>query len=339
MNQKIQLLMIIGTVAAIVAIISHCTIAWLRIETTFGGHWVTGPGGDNPSVFMAGSSLAGDGLSWGRIGDELNLSIEGWGVAGSSTSEWERFQHRATQAKLTILVVSPYDLNENFICDFRAEVVPLRQTINDLWQSKADWPFIKRLLSTYPLAYIRELFPTAGRSGGVMAGVREKFNNMLGTNYLTVTEAGPTLSFNNTGSAEGDKKERINNWPPGRMLRRLAGMHSGFKGKHAFNGPKQLALLRMLHRAQEQGRVVVVVLPVSPVYADEFMTPTVKRDFEEALAKAQRSTPQSRWIRLDQLHELNSNDYFWDLVHINAYGQKVATEAFLYQFKKISRLL
>ena len=108
----------------ITAIISHSIIDWLKIETGFGGHWVIESGGDKPSVFMAGSSLAGDGLSWCRISDVLDLRIEGWGVAGSSTSEWERFQNRAKQARLTVIVVSPYDLNENFLCDFRAEVVP-----------------------------------------------------------------------------------------------------------------------------------------------------------------------------------------------------------------------
>jgi hypothetical protein len=320
-------------VVAITAIISHGIIAWLKIETTFGGNWVTGHGGGRPIIYMAGSSIAGDGLSWGRISDALNLRIEGWGVAGSSTSEWELFQHKATQPEMTVIVVSPYDLNENFLCDFRAEVVPFGQTIKDLWQSGADWFFTKRLLSTYALTYIRALFPTAGRSEGVMVGVREKFNSMLGNNLFSENKAGPTLSFNENSSAQNGKKDKISNWSPGRMLRRLASMRSGFQGNHVFKGPKQLAFLRMLHQAQKQGRVVVVVLPVSPAYANEFLNPAVRREFEDTLDSVQRSTPQSLWIRLDQLDELNSNEYFWDLVHINVYGQKIATEAFLAHLK------
>jgi hypothetical protein len=339
MTRRSQLLVIICTVIAIVAIISHSIIAYLKIETSFGGHWVAGPEGGRHSVFLAGSSLAGDGLFWGEIGNVLDLRIEGWGVAGSSTSEWERFQQRATHAKLTIIVVSPYDLNENFLCDFRAEVVPVGQTIEDLWQSKADWPFIKRLLSIYPLAYIRAIFPTAGRSGGVMVGVREKLYTMLGKNISTEAEAGPSLTFNQTGSAQDGKKEKISNWSQDRLLRRLASMRNGVQGKHVFKGPKQLALERMLHQAQEQGRVVVVVLPVSPAYSKEFLTPAVNREFEAALAEAKREVPQALWIRLDQLDKLNSNEFFWDLVHINSYGQKIATEAFMDQLKKIDGLL
>jgi hypothetical protein len=64
----------------------------------------------------------------------------------------------------------------------------------------------------------------------------------------------------------------------------------------------------------------------------------VKQEFEEALAEAQRSAPQARWVRLDQLGELNSNDYFWDLVHMNVYGQKIATKAFLAQVGKTPSL-
>jgi len=245
------------------------------------------------------------------------------GVAGSSTSEWEQFQHRATQANLTILVVSPYDLNENFLCDFRAELVPLRQTVKDLWQCQADWRFTKRLISTYPLAYIRTIFPTVGRSEGVMVGVREKFNNLLGKNFPTVSEARPTLSFNETGSTQDAKKGRISNWPPGRMLRRLASMRSGFQGKHAFSGPKQLALLRMMNHAKNRGRLVVVVLPVSPAYAKEFLTPAVEREFEIALAEVQRRASRAHWIRLDQLDELNSNENFWTWCILTFMGRKL----------------
>jgi len=135
MGRRLQVAMIICAVVVVTSIISHGIIRWLRIETTFGGYWVTGPGDAKLHAFMAGSSLAGDGLSWTKIGVPLNARIGGWAVAGSSPVEWERFQGRASVDKLTILVVSAYDLNEYFLCDFRAQVVPLGQTISDLWQS------------------------------------------------------------------------------------------------------------------------------------------------------------------------------------------------------------
>ena len=90
----------------------------------------------------------------------------------------------------------------------------------------------------------------------------------------------------------------------------------------------------MMNHAKNRGRLVVVVLPVSPAYAKEFLTPAVEREFEIALAEVQRRASRAHWIRLDQLDELNSNENFWDLVHINVYGQKIATEAFLDQLKK-----
>ena len=322
----------------IAAAISHGLIAWLGIETTFGGYWVTGPGDRQPSAFMAGSSLAGDGLSWKQIGDVLNTRIGGWSVAGSSPAEWELFQSRAGQANLTFLVVSPYDLNEYLLSDFRAEVVPLTQTIKDLWQSRADWPFCKRLLSFYALTCLRTLFPTVGRAEGVMVGVREKVKGLVGSVYHMESEAGPTLSLNQTGSAKESKTEKISNWSEGRMVRRIAAMRGDFQGRHTFNGPKNMAFLRMLRQAQEQGRTVVVVLPVSPVYSKEFLTPDVTREFEESLAEVQHRAPQARWVRLDQVGKLNSNDYFWDLVHMNVYGQQIATKAFLAELRKTPSL-
>ncbi len=38
--------------------------------------------------------------------------------------------------------------------------------------------------------------------------------------------------------------------------------------------------------------------------------------------------PESEWLRLDQLPGLASNENFCDLVHMNVFGQKVATAAF-----------
>ena len=338
MNRRLQLMIIMCMVASITAIFSHIVISWLKIETSFGGHWLLEPEASQQSVLMAGSSLAGDGLLWRRISDERKLRIEGWGVAGSSPSEWEQFQYLATQAKLTILVVSAYDLNEHFLSDFRADIVPLRQTITDLWQIQADWSYGKRLLSQYFLSCLRMTFPTAGRSDGVMVGVREKVNKMAYSGFSLESEAGPTLSLNNSPTTQDYKKESITDWPPGKMLRRLTALRTGSQGKHEFNGPKKLALLRMLRQAQEQGRALVVVLPVSPAYEKEFLIPEVRRKFEGALTDIQNNMPEVHWVRIDQVKELNSNEYFWDLVHMNSNGQTLATEAFLREIRNYIRI-
>jgi hypothetical protein len=98
---------------------------------------------------------------------------------------------------------------------------------------------------------------------------------------------------------------------------------------HVFNGPKKLAFQRMLLRAQRLGRVIVVVLPVSPAYGDGLVTPEVLRDFQDTLVEGQQVCPQAEFVRLDQLPALNSNDYYSDLVHLNGAGRRIATEAFV----------
>jgi hypothetical protein len=333
MNKRLQLVILICAVTLISAIASHSIVAWLKIARTVEKHRLVGPD-VAPSVFVAGSSLAWDGLSWERIGHTINQRVESWGVPGSSPSEWEPFQKLASQAKLTFIVVSPYDLNEYFLCDLHARVVTLLQTINDLKESRADWLFCKRQLGSYPLNYLRALFPTAGRSDGIMTGVREKFRDSIKTVVNLEAEAAPKLTMGQTNL----NQEKISNWPADRMLRRLASMRNGCLGNHAFDGPKHLAFTRMLIKAHEKGRTVVVVLPVSPAYAKEFLSAEVMQQFERSLIKAQHGAPQTQWIRLDHLNELNSNEYFWDLVHMNRYGQEVATNAFLDQFMETKTL-
>jgi hypothetical protein len=106
-------------------------------------------------------------------------------------------------------------------------------------------------------------------------------------------------------------------------------MRAACQGTHSFDGPKKLALLRMLRSATERGRAILVVLPVSPFYTDEFLGPGVAERFEATLAEVQQSTPEARLVRFDKIPELRSNAYFADLVHLNYDGRQIATEAFL----------
>jgi hypothetical protein len=327
MSRRQQLLLIISVVIVLTAAASHGLMAWLKIETSFGQHWVIGPNRQGRRVFVAGSSLAGDGIAWRRLSESMNWRIEGWGVAGSSPPEWEQYQPLATDTDLTILVVSPYDLNEQFLSDFRAAIVPLPQTAVDLWRSETDWSFRKRLVSSYPLNYLRLLYPTAGRSDGVIGGVREEFGALVtrAISQSADNEAGPTLSFDGEG-IQDYKKETIANWSPGRLLRRLTELRTASQGSHAFNGPKRLAFLRMLYHGQRQGTLIIVVLPVSPPYGKEFMTIGVQQAFEALLQEGQRQAPDAAWIRLDKVTDLHSERYFWDLVHMNVDGQEIATK-------------
>jgi hypothetical protein len=328
--KKYEFVIVVCTVVLIAAIVSHSITSWFNIETAPGGYWTVGPPEGNASVFMAGSSLARDGLSWPVIANRVNRKIEGWGLAGSSPAEWEGFQDRETHAKLTILVVSVYDLNEFFLSDYRAHIVPFIQTAKDLSRADMDWAFRKRVLSMYPLTYLRTMFPTAGRSDGVIRGLREKA-------LRNVRSFGPTDA---TGAAiiNDFDQEKITDWSPSMMLRRIVSMRVACQGRHAFNGPKKLAFLRMLHRAQEQGSAIVVILPVSAAYRNELLSPDAQRNFEELVVEMQNAAKNVHWVRLDRLDRLDLNEYFQDLVHMNSSGRKIATEAFLSTFREFTAL-
>jgi hypothetical protein len=328
-KSALRLLSLLCVCVIIAALGSHFVATFLKIRTSAVGYKLLANGNQKPFALAEGSSLMLDGLSWRRISNAFGQNIENWFVAGSSPSEWESLQGRASDARLTFIVVSAYDLNEHFICDYRAAVVPLNRSMRDLWQSGADWPFTKRLLSQYPLQYLRYLFPTLGRSDGVMVGIREKLSEILRPWFKIEAEAGPTVGSDSDATSEEIKTGKVTDWSKARMLRRLTLMRNACQGKHSFNGPKNLAFLRMLQRAQQKGRVVVVVLPVSPIYTQEFLTPEASRQFEDVLADLERRVPQANWIHLEGLAELNSNEYFQDFVHMNVDGQRIATDTFL----------
>jgi hypothetical protein len=167
-----------------------------------------------------------------------------------------------------------------------------------------------------------------------MVGIRAKLQHLA---------AGPT----SMGAGDGPKfgststsgiKERVSDWDSARLQRRLISMRAACQGKHTFNGPNKMALERLLERAGHQGEVMMVVMPVSPIYHKEFLTPRVMEDFEEELADLQLRVPQTKLVRLDHLPALEDNSMFYDFVHLNMYGQQIATAAFLNQLKKPSNL-
>jgi hypothetical protein len=248
-------------------------------------------------------------------------------VAGSSPWEWEPFQRRATQADTFFIVVSAYDLNEQFLCDFHADVVPIGRSVGDLRESHSEWAFWKRILSRYPLSYVRQAFPTAGRSQGVMYGLRDELKNLLKPGPRVAS--GPVLGVGGNNADLEYRKERITDWSEARLLRRTTLMRAACEGKHWFTGPKHTALIRMERDAAARGRLVVLVLPVSSRYTKEFMTPEVTGQFEEALQTAAKAVPAAQWVRLDRSSSLQADKFYYDLVHLNADGREAATHEFL----------
>lgn len=96
---------------------------------------------------------------------------------------------------------------------------------------------------------------------------------------------------------------------------------------------------RLFQKAHHQGEVIWVVLPVSPFYQKEFLTPAMRQDFEMALVDLRCSWPQARLIRLDQLPLLQDNGMFTDFVYVNRYGEQMATFAFLSELENYSNRL
>lgn len=308
---------------------SHLAVNLFKIKVYPVGHRQFGPLDLKTIALVHGSSLAFDGLDWNQIAEVFQGGIENWATPGSSPSEWEILQNRSMATERIFVVISPYDLNEFWLCDFRADIVPLGLTLRDLWKTRVDWPHARRILSQYPMMLARKLFPTAGRSDGVMVGIRSWLRRLA--RRPSSPEAGAAPRFGSAGPSVVE--EKVSDWPIDRIQRRMALMRASCLGQHAYAGLKNRALLRLLEEAQEQSQVILVVLPVSPFYHQEFLSSDVMRRFEKALDDIHQQRPGTRLIRLDHLPVLKDNAYFYDFVHLNKFGQAIATRAFFEELK------
>lgn len=317
--------MLIGSVA------SHILADWLAIKVFSTGYRQYGPRDRKPQAILYGSSVAYSGIDWSAVSEEFGEPIRTWPVAGSSPAEWEQHD-RSPEIKEAIVVISPFDMDEYFVCDFRANVVPLFRSIHDLWQSGADWQFCKSLLSQYPLSLVRALFPTAGRSDGVMVGIRAKLLSLANASSGMDAGDAPRLDLN----GPSDIGERMSDWSAAHLKRRMALMRTACKGRHSFSGLKRMALERLLRREGRLGKVVVIILPQPLAYRSEFFTDDVESEFERFVRSIEgisKNFPEMRIVRIDSLPALNSNDLYYDPVHLNKYGQRIATASALGQLK------
>ena len=167
-------MLVLCLVVGICSTVSHLTVGWLKIKAGWGGYKYYGPAGLKVAGILYSSSPGYDGIDWNLVAEAIGGGIESWATAGSSPSEWEEFPKSEPKVKYTFIAVSAHDLNEYFLSDFRADIVPFNRTLRDLRQCGADWQFSKRMLSQYPAMLVRKLFPTVGRSDGVMVGIRAK---------------------------------------------------------------------------------------------------------------------------------------------------------------------
>ena len=312
---------------------SHLLATWLGVKRVpvgyLGIYRRVGPE-SGPQVFCAGSSLLESGLSWPTVSQALGQGIETWGVGGSSPDIWEKWQQQRPLSNPTIIGISVYDLNEQHLADARATVVPLSQTISDLRAAGADSALSHRILSQYGLRYVRILFPTAGDADKVLDGLRSKMANVfrfqgsLAAREGVVTEPPPRLLD------AGESTASVDDWSSARLLRRTAILRAENRGRHDFfNGPKHRAFLRMVLQARRQGRVIVVILPVSTHYIEAFLGKNDIAAFERSIYEAMALAPDATLVRLDRLPGISDPRYFSDLVHMNSLGRRVTTQAFL----------
>ena len=127
------------------------------------------------------------------------------------------------------------------------------------------------------------------------------------------------------------RPEKLSEWDPGRVGRNLSQLASAGIAHGRFDGPKSLALARILEKASHQEPTVVLVLPVSPPYRRTFADETSVNQFEAALERMKTSDANLLVIRLDRELALQSAEVFWDLVHLNDDGRRVATRLVIQQ--------
>jgi hypothetical protein len=283
-----------------------------------------------PQVFCAGSSLMVAGLYWSEVSQVLGEGIETWSVAGSSPDIWEQWQRQSPRSNTTIVAVSVYDLNELHVAPERADVVPLATTIQDLWASHAAPDLAHRILNEYAIGYLHITFPTAGNSDKMLSTIREKVAGLVGRQAVLAEHEGIMVEPSPPALATAETTASLNDWSSGRLARRLAVMRAENRGRHEFfHGPKHVAFDRLLSRARMRGKVIVIVLPVAPQYADEFLDGAYAAAFDKEIHQVRTIVPDATIVRLDRLPGISDPANFLDLAHMNSRGRRIATTEFV----------
>src|SRR5947209_8583791 len=172
MSRRIQLIIVVLFAMCVASVISHVVGKAVGFRTEAVEPLVFGAKDLPIGATAAGSSLMFYGINWAEVSKALSVRVRGWAVPGGSLEEMDVLHRGAPPASYTFLDVSIHDFNENYLSEFRANVVPLRESLTNLLASGASVAHVKRVLSQYPLRYLRILYPTAGRSTHVMVGIR-----------------------------------------------------------------------------------------------------------------------------------------------------------------------
>ena len=327
MSRGRQLLLVLAAVLVLSSALSHALVRLLEIRTDGIDRGRINPDAPGPPVLVMGSSLTFFGVSFRQVAQAMERPLVTRGVGGCSPCELETLAREVPDAKRLIIGVSIFDLNESNFSDSRATLVPFTQTLNDLRASHTDWPTTKRLLWAYPLPWVQRVFPVAGRSTTVMVALREKARALRPR--APAAEPDSLLTFKT--DEDTVRPEKLSDWDAGRVARNLSQLTGAGLLHGRFDGPKSLALARILERAARQEPTVVLVLPVSPPYREAFGDAASVAEFERALERVKAADPHLQMIRLDQATGLQSAEVFWDLVHLNDDGHRIATRLVLEQ--------
>jgi hypothetical protein len=331
MARNRQLILICMSVLVLCSAFSHLAARVLKLRTEPISRLTFGETNLPPAATIGGSSLTFYGIEWNTLAQQLDAGMIGWGVPAGSVHELEILQRRPPPpGKWTFLGVSLFDLNENYISDFRADIVPVGEAFSSLRASQSSWAHSKRVLAQYPMKYIREVFPTAGRSMAVMVGIRAELKGLLRRQPNSGEEPDRAV----LSSQSNPHQEGIDAWAPARRLRNLGTMRARTGSELVYGGQKWLSLLRYVERGTESGQVILVVIPESPTYRAELVAPAAIQQFEARLGELHQRFPNLVCVRLDQVPELRSDALYWDLVHLNAPGQEIATKVLLARLKE-----
>lgn len=327
MSRGRQLIVILAAVLVFSSALNHAIVRVLEIRTSGVDRGRINTEAQGEPVLVMGSSLTFFGISFHEVAKAMDRPLVTRSVGGCSPCELEWLAREVPEARRTIIGVSLFDLNENNLSDSRATLVPFSQTVSDLWASHSEWTPMKRVLWSYPVPWVQHVLPLAGRSNAVMVNLRDKVRS------LRKQPVGSELETRLTFKADEDavRPEKLSDWDGGRVGRNLSQLKATGLEHGRFAGPKSLALARMLALAAGQEPAVVVVFPVSPPYREVFGDSTSVDHFERELDRIKAAHPTLQMIRLDQEPALQPAEVYWDLVHLNDDGRRIATRRLIEQ--------
>lgn len=322
-----KLVRVVVTTLLVTSIASKSLAYLLHIQDPRVEHVTFGTAFSGPPILVLGSSVTFFGISLPKVAEAVHTPVTVRSIGAASPAELEPLQREVPDPKMTLIGVSIFDLNEQNLSPAKPLLVPFVRSAIDLYQSKTSWRQSKRLLSAYPVQWVRYLFPTAGRSPEVMVGLRDF---LAAVTHRARSEESPTKLL--LTSEDVSRPEKITDWNEARLLRRLAELRVSGLDENVFAGPKELALDRVLQRAfSKEGGATIMVLPVSPPYYHAFVNEDSATRFERALQKRQEQFPTLKILRLDKEPALHEPAVFWDLVHLNDDGRRLATSLLLKQ--------